>query len=111
MEKSEGSKFIKFSCKIDKQLAKTGGVQEKQKQQGKINPKGYLEDYSSAAWPPDDCSIVTPSATTATPAMVLSGASLPAALPWTLPSPTISPMEDSKVKESKSSREIENVWS
>ena len=31
MEKSEGSKFINFSSKIDKQLAKTEEVQAKQK--------------------------------------------------------------------------------
>ena len=111
MEEGEGDKFIKFSSKIDKQLTKTGGVQAKQKQQGKINPKGYLEDYSSAAWPSDDCSIVTPSTAMVAPAVVPSGASLPAAPPWTLSSPTISPMEDSKVKAKKSSGEIEKVCS
>ena len=35
MEKSEGNKFIKFSSKIDKRLAKVEGIQAKQKQQGK----------------------------------------------------------------------------
>ena len=109
MEKNEGDKFIKFSSKIDKQLTKVGGVQAKQKRQGKINPKGYLEDYSSAAWPSDDCFIVTPSAATAAPAVVPSGASLPTAPSGILPSPTISPMEDSKVKASRSSGEMEKV--
>ena len=111
MEKSEGDKFIKFSSKIDKQLTKTGGVQAKQKQQGKINPRCYLEDYPQAAWSADDCSIVTPSAATAASAVVPSGASLPTAPSGILSSSTISPMEDSKVKARKSSGEIEKVWS
>ncbi|KAM2695307.1 hypothetical protein EV1_039823 [Malus domestica] len=47
MEKSKGSKFIKFSSKIDKQLANTDGVQAKATKENKENFKGYLEDYSS----------------------------------------------------------------
>ena len=78
MEKNEGSEFIKFSSKIDKQLAKTKEVQAKKKSNmgNKENPKDYLEDYSSAATP--------------------SGASPPASPAWAPTSSTTSLMEPQK---------------
>ncbi|KAM1465372.1 hypothetical protein ACFXTO_044904 [Malus domestica] len=75
----------------------------------KENPKGYLEDYISAAWTSYDYSVATPLVVATLLATTSSSTSLLTAPTWAPTSPTISPMEASKVKASKSSREIEKV--
>ncbi|KAM2496019.1 hypothetical protein ACFX1W_035934 [Malus domestica] len=107
--KSKRGKFIKFYSKIDKQQANTEGAQAKATKERKGNPKSYPEDYSSVVWTSPNCSVVTPSA-----ALVFSTAASSESLPSTAPAwvstpPTISPIEASKVKSSKSSGEIEKV--
>ncbi|KAM1768900.1 hypothetical protein ACFX12_046799 [Malus domestica] len=98
MEKSKGSKFIKFSSKIDKQLTKIERVQAKATRKNKENPNGYLRDYSLAAWTSHDNSAATPSAAVMLLAATQFGASPSAAPARVLTSPTTSPIEDSKVK-------------
>ncbi|KAM1624001.1 hypothetical protein PS1_022395 [Malus domestica] len=75
----------------------------------KENPKCYLEDYTSAAWTSHDYSVATSSTAATLLAVASSSASPPAAPTWAPTSPTTSPMEASKVKVSKSFREIEKV--
>ncbi|KAM2529286.1 hypothetical protein EV1_026719 [Malus domestica] len=75
----------------------------------KENPKGYLEYYTTAAWTSYDYSVATPSAAVTLLAALSSSASPSVAPAWALTSPTTSPMEASKVKANKSSREIEKV--
>ncbi|KAM2938053.1 hypothetical protein FF1_037892 [Malus domestica] len=69
----------------------------------------YLEEYSSTAWTSHDYSIATPSTAVMPSTAVPSGASPSATLAWAPTSPTTSLIEYSKVKESKFSKEIENV--